>query len=158
MKRYVKESAILGAESAGTTFYKITINQLIETFTEVNVWIRKSFQELGFDAIDFEHNLFGSKVISNDVMYLCVTDGADIEIRSKGKTSMENPEYALDYYNPEYELASYVQDATPEIISEHITEYEISTPMFDKWAIDLIKEGYTFTDLMTSAQEYWFNE
>ncbi len=144
-------TAVTAAMQLGTTYYRVTLNDIesvMQDSTDANIWILKSFQELGWDAIDFEHNLFGSQVI-DDVLYICNTDGRDIDVGGE----KVDPEIALDDYNLS-ELSDYIEDADDETILKYITSYEIKTPKFNNWAAELLKAGYKFTDLVTDAQEF----
>jgi len=153
----VKASSITAAKTGvGTTFYKATLSRVMKALEQdgANIWMIWAFQELGFDAIDFSHGLFGSQVRDvggEDVLYICVTDGYDIEVNG----NMEDPEEALDYFG-DSELADYIEEATNKIITDHITEYEIFTPQFDKWAPEMLRSGYSFTELADAKQDgYW---
>lgn len=143
--------AITAATSAGTTYYRATLQDVedaIQNDTAANIWILKSFQELGWDAIDFKHRLFGSQIIDND-LYICETDGRDINVNG----DMIDPESALLDYDIR-QLSAYVEDATDDIILRYITTYEIKTPDFDKWAPDLLDDGNTFLQLADAAREF----
>ena len=155
MKRLITSAST--KSSTGTTYYRMTLDDVTNALGEVNLWMSEAFARLGFGAIDTDHNLFGSREISDGVFYLCVTDGHDIEVVSDGKATMQDPETALDYFNPESELSQYVESATPKIIQDNISEYEIATPMFDKWAPDMIGK-YSFTSMAEAMNEAWFQE
>lgn len=151
LKHYAnRQSSIMAATHPGTTFYTISLEDVRVAMQsgEANIWIDKAFAELGWDAIDFEHSLFGSQIIDN-VLYLCITDGQDIEVQGRGV----DPESALEAYQVEH-LSAYIQQGTPEVITKYITQYEIKTPNFNKWAADLLAEGHSFTDIVKDAQEF----
>ena len=148
MKRYIRaESSEIPTK--GTTFYSLTMDQILDFFEDKkqNAWIYMSFKESGWKAIDFEHNLFGSKVV-DDILYLCVTDSADIEVNGKSV----DPEDALEDYAPE-DLAEFIKEGTDAVIKRYITEYEVFTPKYNEWASDLLKE-YDFTKLVDDYQEF----
>lgn len=134
----------------GTTFYQVSLKELQDSLkgSDANIWMQKAFEEDGFDAIEFKHSLFGSRVI-DDILYICITDGYDITVNGKEV----DPETALDYYNPETELSDYVKLADDDIIMENITEYEMKPIDFDKWAADLLKD-YSFMDLVKAAKDF----
>lgn len=138
------------AKHAGTTFYSATVDNIINAYGDVtlNAWIRQAFIERGLDAIDYDNNLYGSAVI-DDVLYICVTDGYDIEVNGEGV----NPEEALSEYTPK-ELSDYIEPATAEIIRRNITEYELITPDFESWAINMLRDGYAFSKLVTDYMEF----
>lgn len=140
---------IQGAESIGTTFYSADLKTVQEVLksNHLNLFAQYSIDEYGWDAIDFKHNLFGSEVI-DDILYICVTDGQDINIEGKSV----DPESALT----EYDVSScedYIQEATDDIILKHITVYEVIVDDIDTAALELLKQGESFEDLMEAAQE-----
>lgn len=152
-----RKAVTAASVSAGTTYYRITLKELTDAFSEQNLWLQKCIEERGFNAIDFDHSLYGSRfdIGEKDVMYLCVTDGYDIEVNGE----MVDPEDALDYHNPAPggDLYQYVKPSTPEIILKNISEYEFKDPDFTQWAVSLLRH-YDFIDLMKAAQEHWFND
>ena len=138
------------ARKTGTTFYVITKDAMKKAFDadDVNVWLKAALDGDGFDAIDFDHNLFGSKVI-DDTLYLCITDGRDIIIDGKSV----DPEKALDKYTPE-QLPDFTSKATDKLIRRYITEYEICTLNFDEIAVDLLRAGTSFERLADDYEEF----
>ena len=151
MKNTIKNATtVKTAMQKSNTYYRVTLDDIesvMQDSTDANIWSLKSFQEIGWDAIDFEHNLFGSQVI-DDVLYICNTDGRDIDVRGE----KVDPETALDDYKLS-DLYTYIEDADEEIILKYNTPYEIKTPKFNNWASELLKDGYTFTDIVNDAQE-----
>lgn len=143
-------AAIKSAKNVGTTFYSVTADDIIEAYGDstLNVWIRQAFVERGLDAIDYDNNLYGSKVI-DDVLYICDTDGRDIEVNG----NPTDPEDALDEYVVD-ELSEYIEPASAEIIRRYITEYELKDPDFEGWAIDLLRDGYDFSKLVTDYMDF----
>lgn len=138
------------ARKAGTTYYTITKDALRKAFDgdRENVWLKAAIESDGFDAIDFDKNLFGSKVIG-DTLYLCITDGRDIMVDGIAV----DPEEALDDYAPE-QLSDFVAHATDKLIHRYITPYEIYTPDFDELAGDLLKGGVSFSRLVDDYEEF----
>lgn len=136
MMKYIKANM-----DSETTFYKITLNDLKQAFSNENAWLLASINNLGFRAIDID-SLIGSRVIDN-VLYLCVTNGVDIDVNGK----QADPEDALFQYNLD-DLSEYVEDATEDIILANIDEYNMKPPNYDSLASDLISDGYTFTELV----------
>ncbi|MCM1222054.1 MAG: hypothetical protein NC548_47050 [Lachnospiraceae bacterium] len=152
MKIYRKNvsASVSPAKNSGTTFYSASAEDIIDAYRDetLNVWVRKAFIEEGLDAIDFDHNLFGSKVI-DDMLFICVTDGQDIEVNGE----LVNPEEALEIFTPD-ELLEYTRQASKNVIRRYITEYEIKIPDFDNWAVDLLNDGYDFSKLVKDYQEF----
>lgn len=138
------------ATNSGTTFYYATIGDIIKAFEsdDSNIWIQKAFTELEWDAIDLDNHLFGSQIVG-DNLYICVTDGYDIEIDG----NLVNPEEALELYTPDT-LDDYIKPATDKIIHKYITEYELNTPDFDKWAVDLLEDNVEFSRLVRDYQDF----
>lgn len=138
------------ARKAGTTYYTITKDALRKAFGDdsENVWLKAAIEADGFDAIDLDKNLFGSKVIG-DTLYLCITDGRDIMVDGIAV----DPEEALDEYTPE-QLSDFVAHATDKLIRRYITPYEIYEPDFDELAVDLLKGGVSFSRLVDDYEEF----
>lgn len=149
-KTITGSSYIIAAKTPGTTFYRCSLKEIKDALSDddSNIWVMKSIDELGYDAIDFEKNLFGSEIIDDD-LYICVTDGYDIDVSGE----FVNPEDVLSSYDTS-EISEYIKPATADIIQKYITQYEIYAPEFDKWAPDLLKRGYTFSELVKDAQEF----
>ena len=135
----------------GTIYYKTTVEEIIDTLKdqEANPWLIAAFQNDGYDAIDFKHNLYGSAVL-DDGLYICVTDGHDIEVNGEEV----DPEDALEDYSVD-ELSKYIQPATPDIIKRWITPDEIKKPWLDKWAPELLNSGHSFIELAEAAKEFF---
>ena len=148
----ILKNNVFASTETGTTFYSVTLNQVIDAFSEsdTNIWIQKAFIELGWDAIDFEHNMYGSYIINN-VLYICVTDGYDIDVSGESV----NPEDALKYYKLDA-LSGYIKKADSEIIKTYITEYEMNVKDWDfnTWAYELMTDdSVDFTSLVSAYQE-----
>ncbi|MCM1226122.1 MAG: hypothetical protein NC320_01695 [Clostridium sp.] len=143
-------AATNSAQGSGTTYYLVTFDQIQKFFNgeDSNVWIGKSFEELGWAAIDFDNNLFGSQIIGDD-LYICVTDGKDIEVNG----DLVNPEEALEICAPD-DLSEYIKSASNGIIQRYITEYEIVMPDFDNWAADLLEDNISFSRMVSDFHEF----
>lgn len=148
--RHIISAATNTTKTKGTTFYLVTFEQIQKYFNneDTNIWISKAFEELEWDAIDFDNNLFGSQIIGDD-LYICVTDGVDIEVGDE----LVYPEEALDIYTPD-ELSEYIKPATDEVIQKYITEFELVTPDFDKWAYDIIANNISFSKMVSDYQKF----
>lgn len=138
---------IVAAEGIGTTYYKATIDDIVDAVQEdSNLFVYYAMLALGFEAIDLEHSLFGSYIDGNTI-YFCDTDGEDIEVDGR----MFNPEDAMGEFGPEA-LESYIQDATPEIIRRFITPYELKFDV-DEGAYWLMQDGFGFTEIVKSYED-----
>ena len=104
-----------------TVFYRITLPDVLNALQDSNIWLYCSFVYDGFNCLDIEH-LYGSQIIDS-TLYLCITDREDISV----KGASTDPEDALDKYSID-DLASYIENGTPEIIRNYIDEYTIPTP------------------------------
>lgn len=132
-----------------TTFYRATLTDVVNaTAEDGNLWVAYALFIYGWGAINFKSHLFGSKVI-DDVLYICDTDGRDILVDNE----TVEPEMVLEEYSIE-DLEFYIKDATPAVINRFITSYEIKTPDFNKWAPDLLKQGYTFIELAEDMEDF----
>ena len=155
-KNYIKADATSNAiaekiSTQGTIFYRISLDEVIDYYSDPkrNVWVWKSFVELGWNCINFDNSLFGSYVDGSD-LYLCVTDGVEIDVDGVAV----NPEEAFDDYDIE-DLSDYILPGDDGIIKRYIGEDEIKTPLFDKWAGEIIDAGYEFTDMVKYANEFY---
>lgn len=152
MKKFTVKSSknIFAEEDIGTTYYTTDVNQILDFLKDEdsNIWLIGAFELDGLDALNLENNLFGSKIIG-DILYICVTDGSDINING----NMVDPESALDDYDVE-ELSAYIRPADDEVLRRWITTSEIYEPDMDKIAPILMGEGYYFIDLMEAAKEF----
>lgn len=150
--KITKNSKILpvtAASSYGTKFYKVTIEDVIDALKQSNgnIWVIHMLESEGWDAIDFENNLFGSRVI-DDELFICETDGQDIQVNGRSV----DPEKALDIYSIS-ELSAYIQPADVNKITSSITGYEIKLSDVDNVAVELIQSGHSFTDVVKDAEE-----
>lgn len=147
MKRYIK-ATMQPAQTTGTTFYRVELDDVIDYFSEKsqNVWLYKSFSELGWGALDFGGHLYGS-FIKNNVLYICVTDGTKIRYRDK----FVDP-YKLPRNAKVEDIQKYVALGNDKIIHRYITPYELVRPKFDKWTDELLEEGYTEKKLFKDAE------
>lgn len=120
-----KLQSVTAASNVGTTYYRATLDNVIQTLTrnDANLFLLYLIEEYGFDALDFKKHMFGSAVVeenNEDVLYICVTDGYEIEVDGE----MIDPEEALENYAPIY-LENHIQDADDDIIMRNITPYEL---------------------------------
>lgn len=140
MKSYIKS-----AESFGTTFYRITEDQLKDFYdTNKNVVLRYIVEKLGFNAFTID-NMWGSYYDeADDTFYYCKTDGKEIIVDGEEV----DPEFALEEFGPE-DLGEYIQDGTDTEIKSFFTEYELSDNIdINDIAYDLISDGYDFTQVL----------
>lgn len=120
-----KLQSVTAASNIGTTYYRATLDNVIQTLTrnDANIFLLYLIEADGFDALDFKKHMFGSAVFEEnheDVIYICVTDGYEIEVDGE----MIDPEEALENYSPSY-LDNRIQDANDDIIMRNITPYEL---------------------------------
>lgn len=128
MKRYksTKLQSVTAASNVGTTYYRATLGTVVQTLArnDANLFLLYLIEEYGFDALDFKKHMFGSAVVeenNEDVIYICVTDGYEIEVDGE----MVDPEEALENYAPIY-LENHIQDANDDVIMRNITPYELA--------------------------------
>ena len=137
----------------GTTYYKITLEEAIDAYKYENSIVFGALTLYGWEAIDVHRYLIGSDIV-DDVLYLCVTDGIDIEIDDDwSETGLIDPEEALAAVGPEV-LQNYIEPATPEVILKHLSPYDLADNIdLDEIALRLLKDGYTFTTIVTAAAD-----
>lgn len=145
MKIYIH--AAKDTKSSGTTFYKITLDKLKSVLGGGNVWIDELIEKKGFDFLP--ERLYGSEIINGD-FYLCVTDGEDIEVKGE----MVDPESALKEYSLS-DLSDYIKDATNKIIEDNIDidELQFTDKEINDWAVDMIRRGIDFTEMVEDYEE-----
>lgn len=150
MKKYSHKRSqvtIKAAQSSGTTFYKITLDEAIEALKGENEILLYMLRNRGWSAIDLEGYFWGSAV-EGETFYLCDTDGMEIDIRGE----MFDPEQVIDELGLSA-IEPYVQDATPEVIKRNITEYELAPLDLDRVAFEMLKEGYHFEKIYEAAKD-----
>ena len=147
LKRYIRsaEDAVEDVVEAKTTYYRVTVKDLLDYFKDKNVWMWAAFDNEGFDCLDIK-SLYGSAIIG-DTLFLCETNGVEIEVDGE----QVDPETALEDYSISA-LSKYIKDVTDKAIEKNIDEYVIKGFKYDKWAPDLIKK-YDFTDMVDDYLE-----
>ena len=132
----------------GTTYYKITLDEAKSAYEDENSIVFGALNLYGWEAINVYRYLIGSEIVDN-VLYLCVTDGNEIE--SDGE--LLDPEEAMAAVGPDY-LQSYIASATPEIIIKQLTPYDLSDDVdIDEVVLNLLEDGYSFYDIVKDAAD-----
>ena len=129
--------------TSGTTFYRITLDDVIKHFSKEseNAFMMKSFEKLGWKALDFHRHL--------DDLFLCVTDGKKIRYNDKFISPDKLPkDIDLD------ELDSYIAIGTDAVIHRYITPYEVKQPKFTEWGKELEAEGYKKEKLLRDQKQF----
>ena len=144
-----KLETISATKQLSTVFYETTIENAIDALerSNGNIWVIELLKSNGWDAIDFKHNLFGSKVI-DDKLYICETNGQDIQVNGQPV----DPERALEECSIE-DLSEYIQPASDDKITSSITGYEITVSNVEDVAIQLLEDGNSFSDVVRDAEE-----
>lgn len=150
LKTHQHKTIINSATSAGTVYYQTELSDAIDALESAdgNVFVINELQKHGWKAIDLKHNLFGSAVI-DDKLYICNTDGKDILVEDG---TLADPENALFEYDTDM-LSAYIKLATPDVITKSITGYEVNISDIDSSALDLLKQGVSFVDLIKAAED-----
>ena len=138
---------------AGTIYYQITLDAVSDAYSEANCIVFEAINLYGWSAFDIGRYLIGSDIV-DDVLYLCVTDGIDIEIDDDwSETGLIDPEEALAAVGPEV-LQNYIEPATPEVILKHLTPYDLADNIdLDEIALRLLEDGYTFNTIVSAATD-----
>lgn len=150
MKRYQRRTpsntVIKEAIESGTTYYVCEREEVLNALDQnkSNIILREMIRLYGLRCLNTASSLFGSIVVG-DTLYLCVTDGRDINING----DFVDPEKALLDYTIE-ELSRYIQPATNQIIQRYITGYELKPFRVDDVAKRML-EHYSFTALASAA-------
>lgn len=132
----------------GTTFYAITIEAAVQAYQDNNLIVYQALRDYGWDAFDISKYLVGSAII-DDVLYLCVTDGIDLDITGVG---LVDPEEAISSVELE-SLSEYITEPTDKEILKHLTPYDLDDEVLDldNIAEELLLSGYTFIEIVKSA-------
>ena len=143
----LKSEKIKDIPGLGTTYYKATLDQVIDVYLGKyeNVILSFLLGTLEWDVLNFRSALYGSDVI-DDVLYICVTDGMPIDVNGEEV----DPEEALQDYDIS-ELSEYIKPADSEIISKYVTEYEFNPIDIDSVAVEMLEDGYSFQEIAQSA-------
>jgi hypothetical protein len=149
MKRYIR-SSVQPAMTEGTIFYRVSLDDIIKHFSDKseNAWILKSFEELGWNALNFHKHLYDSFICEDD-LFICVTDGKKIRYNDKFMSVDKLPkDIDLD------ELSPYIAMGNDQIIHRYITPYELKLPKFTEWSADLEADGYKKEKLRKDAKQF----
>ena len=134
---------------SGTTFYKASLDEVQDILAQqnANIILRFLLDKRGFNALALNKFYGGGEY--DDELYICVTDGVDIQI---GDEEIY-PEEVLETVGPD-EAADYIKPATPEIIHRYVTTYELAPFDIDDVAKEMINSGiYDFLDVVKAAQD-----
>lgn len=131
----------------GTTFYRLTDDDIQnyhkDNYNLITTYIRYNY---GVGAFDLE-KMYGSALIDGD-LYICVTDGNYIYVNGEPT----DPETALEDFDLD-DLSEYIEPATDEIISRYATEYEFKPIDIDEIALELMRAGHHFTEIVKDAYD-----
>ena len=150
-KKFTEVFAESSVNSSGTTFYRVTLDQLADAFAQdndPNLWMIYAIREFGFNAIKIK-DIWGSGLI-DDTLYLCKTNGQLLII----KGVEVDPESALEEVSLE-DLSEYIEDSTPEIIRKMITDDEFNFQDIDDLALKMLEDGHSFLEIAKAAQEVY---
>lgn len=135
--------------NSGTMFYAIDSDVFSEIILNtadesINIWQKYLIRAKGLGAVDINH-MYGSKII-DDTLYICVTDGEDVEIDE----DMIDPEEVLDTYTIEAvsdsHLLRVITDTDVDLLENLIEYIAFNDPDFNKEIEDAL-ELFEFTDL-----------
>lgn len=134
---------------SGTTFYKITEDQFESVLRDkdANLFIQEAFKMYGFSGINID-TLWGS-IVENGYLYLCETDGQEITVGE----GLVDPEEAIENFGIDM-CSSYIQDASDEVVANHIFEYELSDDVdLEDIGIQLLSSGYSIQNVFSNAYD-----
>lgn len=132
----------------GTVWYEAEFEQVRDALEEENLILYGALLTNGFDCIsNIDINLPGS-YLEGDYLYLCETDGKLINVNGEDV----DPESAMQDYGPEV-LSAYIIPAYSKIITQKLTEYEITNYDIDNVAYELFEEGYRFTTILADYEK-----
>lgn len=156
MKKVISSTAmrmqkITAAESVGTTFYKITDKMLKQIHeNDENFVMRYLVDKYGFEAFELD-KMYGSFYDDeNNVFYLLVTDGKEIQIKGKEL----DPEYIFDEQDITLEdIQPFVQDANKDTVKRYFSSYELKPIDIDDVAAEVMETGSLFTTTIKELYE-----
>ncbi len=158
MKKYKKmnrsNTVIKAAQQIGTVFYRISEDDIdnVLDYSKNNLFLVEAFKMYGLNAFDIRR-LWGS-IIDGDYLYLCKTDGQEIQIGDE----LVDPEEALEEYGVE-SCQEYIQPANDSIIRQNLSEYELSKDIdVEDLAINLLQNGYSLNDIFRAADDIYILE
>ena len=140
-----------------TAYYELSLDTLLDNAMEnKKLFLYAALLTRGIAAIDVDHHLWGSVAdIDDDMLYLCVTDGYEIEIDGE----FYDPEEVLQkvYYgqlDPEA-IEPFLQKPDDTIINRYINFDVIKSQDADinNLADVLMQEGYVFTEIVKSLDD-----
>lgn len=145
MMKIRSNSTITAAiDDTGTTFYKVTVADLVNHYKESNNIVTSAIIDMyEFDVFDLDR-MYGSAII-DDTLYLCVTDNKDIIVDGEAV----DPEHALEEYDIE-DLEDYIEPATDEVLNRYASYYEFDPSKIDidEVAAELLNGGHHLTQII----------
>ena len=146
LNRSVNTIAIHAAQDIGTTFYSITLDDALKVLRNENIILYHLAATKGWNAFD-ETRWIGGEVI-DDVLYICSTDGVEIEVYGE----LVDPETALEDYGVEG-IEPYLSKGTPEVIRRNLSVYELKPVNMDNVALELLEDDYSFRLIVSAAKD-----
>lgn len=146
----IKPVYITAANSLGTQFVHATLDDVIRALkndhksNEILIYL---LERDGFYALDFDNNFYGGYA-DDDNIYICITDGEDIEVEGE----LVYPEDAIDKFGVDA-VADYTREATEHDITFRITGYELKPFSMEDVAIDMLNDGYSFNAICDAADD-----
>lgn len=134
------KAAVAESISATTRFYPVELDWFIQLLKDNDknpmlIWL---VEQKGFDAFDLDQ-LYGSAV-SDDVLYLCDTNGEDILIDGEPV----DPETAIENYGIEA-IQPYISDPDTKYILRYLSPDEVSEIDLEEAAQALMNQPYKYS-------------
>lgn len=148
LRRKIYSTEIKPAEDSGTTYYRVTEDQLLDyAENSRNVVFRYLIEKYSFDALDLESKMFGSRLIDN-VLYICDTDKQKIQVDGE----FVDPERAIDNYDLD-DLEAYIQDSNEHVLERFVDGRELKHVNVDHIFSDLLDQGYHTDEILKSIKD-----
>lgn len=137
----------------GTTFYKTNLDQIESVINsnenELELFNQLYFKVYGYDCIDFKHNLFGSFIFDDKDLYICDTDGDEIEFQG----DLIDPEQISDYITDPNQIKQYVKSPDDDYLKRLFLDDDMYTvpPELPQDVIYYgIDHGYNYDEIVDS--------
>lgn len=139
---------ITSATNSGTTYYKADLNDVKKIVDgNSNLFVIYSIFEHGFDDIQIDQ--MPGSYIDGDTIYVCFTNGQDININGEDV----DPENAIEEFGLEA-LSAFVQDAPEDIIISELSPYVFDLDNIEDCASWLLDKGYSLPAIVEAYMEY----
>lgn len=139
---------ITSATDYGTVYYKADLSDVKKIVDEnSSLFVVYSIYEHGFDDIQIDQ--MPGSYIDKDTIYICVTDGKDLNINGEEV----DPENAIEEVGLE-SVSAFIQDAPAEIVTQELDSYVFDLDNLEDCASWLLDNGYSLGAIVEAYNDY----